>query len=133
VVIRERRYQCQECGALIAVVPRGVLRGRHYSAGAIGLALVLFGIVGLPLTEVRARVSPWPVVGATASSTWLTARRWVRAIRGRRLFASMRAAPPGWSARQVAERAAMGLEALAPPTISDEVAVRVFAGATLAS
>ena len=133
VVIRQRRYRCQECGALIVVRPRGVLRGRHYSAGAIGLALGLFGVVGLPLSEVRRRVSPWGVVGETASSTWLTVRRWVRAIRERRLFGGVRATPPTWRARQVAERAAMTLEALAPPTISDEIAVRVFAGATLVS
>jgi hypothetical protein len=63
VVIRERRYRCRGCGALLVVVPRGVLRGRHYSASAIGLALALFGVVGMSLAEVRRRVSPWPVVG----------------------------------------------------------------------
>jgi hypothetical protein len=33
----------------------------------------------------------------------------------------------------VAERAAMTLEALAPPTLAGEVTARVFAGAVLAS
>jgi len=133
VVIRARRYRCRGCGALVAVVPRGVLRGRHYSAGAIGLALVLFGVVGLPLAEVRSRVSPWPVVGETAQTTWLAVRRWIRAIRERRLFARVRATPATWSARQIAERAAMTLEALASPTLSGEITARAFAGAVLAS
>jgi len=133
VVVRQRRYQCQGCEAVIAVVPRGVLRGRHYSAGAIGLALALFGVVGQSLAEVRARVSPWSVVGATARATWLTMRRWIRAIRDRRLFARVRATPAKWSARQTAERAAMTLEALAPPTLSDELGARAFAGATHAA
>ena len=119
VVIRVRRYRCRKCEALVA--------------GAIGLALALFGVVGLPLAEVRARVSPWPVVGETASTTWLAVRRWIRAIRERRLFARVRATPLTWSARQIAERAAMTLEALAPPTLMDEIAARAFAGAALAS
>jgi predicted alpha/beta hydrolase len=133
VVIRVRRYRCRGCGALVAVVPRGVLRGRHYSAGAIGLALVLFGVVGLPLAEVRARVSPWSVVGETARTTWLAVRRWIRAVRERRLFARVRTAPATWSARQIAERVAMTLEAHAPPTISGEIAARAFVGAAYAA
>jgi len=133
VVIRERRYQCQECAALIAVVPRGVLRGRHYSAAAIGLALALFGVVGMSLAAVRRRVSPWAVIGETATTTWLTVRRWIRAIRERRLFGKIRTTPATWSARRVAERAAMTIEALAPPTLAGEIPARVFVGAVLAS
>ncbi|HEX9402352.1 MAG TPA: hypothetical protein VF912_19775, partial [Anaeromyxobacter sp.] len=33
-----RRYRCQQCGAVVVVVPRGVLRRRLYSATAIALA-----------------------------------------------------------------------------------------------
>jgi len=57
----------------------------------------------------------------------------VRAIREGRLFASVRRSPAHLSARQVAERAAMTLAALAPPTLAHEAIVqRVFAGAALA-
>lgn len=133
VVIRTRRYRCQACGALSAVVPRGVLRGRHYSAGAIGLALALFGVVRLPLAAVRSRVSPWAVVGETAAATWGTVRRWLRAIRQHRLFRWIRPAPATWTARRIAARAAMTLDALAPPTLAGQVPTRAFAGAGLAS
>ena len=78
-------------------------------------------------------MSPWAVVGETAVTTWLTVRRWIGAIRERRLFARIRPTPPMWSARRVAERAAMTIEALAAPTIAGEIGARVFAGAALAS
>ncbi|WP_106090206.1 hypothetical protein [Enhygromyxa salina] len=39
-----RRYACQRCKAIIVVGPRGLLRGRHYSAMAIALALWLWAV-----------------------------------------------------------------------------------------
>jgi hypothetical protein len=133
VTLRVRRYQCRPCRAVIVVVPLGVIAGRLFAAAAIGLALALFGVEGVPLREVRQRVSPWRRVGATAHGSWLALRRWVRAIRQRRLFASVRHWPAHFTARQVAERAAMTLGALAPPSLAHEVIVqRVFAGAPLA-
>jgi len=47
IAILARRYQCQPCGAVVLVVPRGILRRRLYSAGAIALALALWGVAGL--------------------------------------------------------------------------------------
>jgi len=133
VTLRVRRYLCRPCRAVIVVVPLGVIAGRLFAAMAIGLALTLFGVEGLPLAKVRQRVSPWQRVGATAHGSWLAARRWVRAIREGRLFASVRHSPAHHTSRQVAERAAMTLAALAPPALAGEaVTERVFAGAALA-
>ncbi len=133
VTLRVRRYLCRPCQALIVVVPLGVIAGRLFAAAAIGLALVLFGVEGLALAKVRQRVSPWQRVGATAHGSWLGLRRWVRAIRAGRLFVSVRRSPAHHSARQVAERAAMTLAALAPPSLAAaKIAERVFAGAARA-
>lgn len=130
IILRVRRYVCRVCAAVIVVVPLGVIGGRLFSAAAIGLALVLFGVVGLPMAEVRGRVSPWRRVGASAQGSWLELRRWIGAIRDRRLFASVRRAPSRFTARQVAERAAMTLAALAPPSLPTQaIEHRVFSGA----
>jgi hypothetical protein len=130
VTIRARRYVCRLCTAVIVVVPLGVIAGHLFSAAAIGLALVLFGVADLPMAEVRRRVSPWARVGASARGSWLGLRRWVRAIRERRLFASVRCSPTRFTARQVAERAAMTLSALALPSLAEAaIEHRVFAGA----
>ena len=129
-----RRYRCQACGAMILVVPRGVIARRLYNARAIGLALALFGVLGKTATEVRWRVSPWRAVGPAAHGTWHTLRRWIRAIREGRLFVpSVRRSPAAFTARQVAERAALTLAALAPLGLPElAIEARVFAGAGLA-
>jgi hypothetical protein len=134
VVIRIRRFLCRACGAVIQVVPRGVIAFRLFSAGAIALAVALFGVEGLSMAAVRERVSPWSRVGETASGSWLALRRWVGAIRGRRLFsAAVRPSPSSFTARQVAERAAMTLSALAPPLeVDTQIEARVFSAAARA-
>jgi len=108
-----RRYQCQLCGAVVVVVPRGVLRRRLYSAAAVALALALYGVAGLTRPEVRRRVSPFAVVGATAAAGWASLRRWSRAVRAGRLFPVVRALPAEATLRQVAARAATTLAAYA--------------------
>lgn len=130
ITIRVRRYVCRLCAAVILVVPLGVMGGRLFSAAAIGLALALFGVGGLAMADVRRRVSPWQRVGASAQGSWLGLRRWVGAVRSGRLFASVRGSPAGFTARQVAARAAMTLAALAPPSLAGAaIEARVFAGA----
>lgn len=133
ITIRVRRYVCRACGAVIIVVPQGVLAGRLFLAAAIGFALALFGVGKLPMAEVRRRVSPWQRVGASAFGSWRSLRRWVGAIRERRLFASVRSSPSSFTAREVAARAAQTLAALAPPSLAGvEIEPRVFAGAVRA-
>jgi hypothetical protein len=114
ITVLARRYRCQFCGAVVLVVPRGILRGRLYSAGAIALALALWGVAGLAPPEVRRRVSPFTIVGATAAAGWASLRRWSRAVRAWRLFPVVRALPGEASLRQVAARGATTLAAYAP-------------------
>jgi hypothetical protein len=128
VVVQGRRYLCG-CGAVILVVPRGVVPRRHYSGGAIGWALALFGVAKLAAREVRRRVSTWAIVGDAAFGGWATLRRWVGAVRHGDLFARVRLAPCA-TARQVAERAAATLAAHAPPSVAHEpLEAQAFRGA----
>ncbi len=116
IAILVRRYLCLSCGAVVVVGPRGPVRRRLYAAGAIALALALYGVAGLAPAEVRRRVGPLRIVGPTAAAGWASLRRWCRAVRARRLFLVIRALPVGATLRQVAARAATTLAACAPGT-----------------
>lgn len=129
IAVLSRRYQCQSCGAVIVVVPRGVLRRRLYSASAIALALALWGVTGLAPPEVRRQVSPFAIVGATAAAGWASLRRWSGAVRSRRLFPVVRALPAEASLRQVAARAATTLAAYAPGAGGLPITSAAFLGA----
>lgn len=109
-----RRYLCQTCAAVVVVGPRGIAPGRLYAAGAIALALALWGCGGRPARQVRRLVSPHAVVGATAAAGWASLRRWSKAVRAGRLFPMVRALPAEARLRQVAARAATTLAACAP-------------------
>jgi len=125
-----RRYECQACSAVILVVPGAVLWRRLYSAAAIALALAAWSVEGEAPPEVRARVSPWRRVGATAAEGWASLRRWARAVRARQLFSEVRALPDGARLREVAARAATTLAAGAPSSADGlPLAARAFLGA----
>jgi len=127
-----RRYECQACGAVLLVVPSGVLRRRLYSAGAIALALAIWSIEDQTPAEVRARVSPWRIVGPAAAEAWASLRRWARAARAGRIFPAVRELPAGASLRKVAARAATTLAALAPSsTEGQSLGTRAFLGAAM--
>jgi len=113
-IIRLRRYRCQRCSAIISVGPLGLMTGWLFSAPAIAWALALYGLGRVTATEVRRRVSPWSVVGATSAVTWPSLKRWILAVREGRLFVAVRRCPADWKPRQVAERAAATLVATAP-------------------
>lgn len=124
-----RRYRCLACGAILLVVPRGILRSRLYSGGAIALALALWGVEGLAPAEVRTRVSPWRIVGAAAAAGWASLRRWARAVRERALFTCVRASPEGARLRAIAARAATTLVAYAPSAVEAlPISTRAFLG-----
>jgi hypothetical protein len=128
-----RRYRCTICKALCTVGPRELLTQRLYSVSAIGWGLALFGVLGLAAAAVRQRVSPWAIWG-TSARRWPTLLRWVKAIRARRLWRCVRPTPPGWTARQVAERAATTLAAMALPSPEPpSIDVQAFHGAARAS
>ena len=73
-----RRYRCLVCTAVCLVVPRGVVAGRRYLMPAIGVALALWSLRLLPPDEVRRRLSPFLLTGASATG-WASLRRWARA------------------------------------------------------
>ncbi len=131
VGILVRRYQCQGCGAVVMVVPRGIVRRRLYSASAIALALALYGVAALAPGEVRRRVSPLRIVGATAAAGWASLRRWAGAVRGGRLFPVVRAAPAEATLREVAARAATTLAAYAPGAGGLAIDSAAFLGASM--
>lgn len=135
VGISARRYCCVRCGAVIIVVPREVLACRQYSASAIGFALALFGLVRSTAAEVRRRVCPVTIVGATAATGWATLRRWARAVRDKHLFASSPLPPAsGATLRDVAASAASALAASADATTrSLTLSARAFFGAAHAA
>lgn len=117
VVIKARRYQCQVegCGAVVLVVPRGVLGRRRYSASAIGLALALWGIANLTTPQVRARVSPARIVGVAALGRWMTLQRWADAASKGGLFPKVALVAPGQTRRATAARVATAVMGRAPP------------------
>jgi hypothetical protein len=40
------RYRCRLCRSIVTVIPRGAARARHFSATAIALACVMYGLSG---------------------------------------------------------------------------------------
>jgi len=112
--VQLRRYLCRSCRAVITVGPRGLLPCRHYWACAVALALVLFGPLGLPGSQVRARVSPWQVVGQATRTRWLTLTRWARAASAGLLFPGLRRPGPQGTTRQVASQLASELAGHTP-------------------
>ena len=124
-----RRYRCQRCGAVIAVVPSEIMPRRLYTASAIAWALGLYGLLKESTMKVRTRVCPWRIVGLAATG-WITLRRWIRAVRSQSLWRCIRPLPAQATARMVAERAATTLAAHAPPQhTSGPICAAVFAGA----
>jgi hypothetical protein len=123
--IAVRRYRCRGCGAIATVLPRGAVRARYFAATAIALACVMYGLSGASLRNTRAQVSPW----RSAEPGWPALRRWLDAIAGGRIFASVRPWPEQWSRRRQAERVAQAVLATAPA--EGALAVRSFAGAEL--
>jgi hypothetical protein len=111
----------------MTVVPREVVARRHFSAGAIGLALFVYGKLRAAACDVAIRVGLW----GHGPGAWRTVRRWLTAIEGGRLFRGIRSSPRGWPPRRRAARAAMTLVACSvlPETTSEEM--RVFAGAAV--
>jgi len=110
---------------VVTVGPDGLLRRRLFTAMAIALALATWAIGGHTDAEVRARVSPWSVVGATAQARWNALHDWARAAGRGALWPSI-VVDASWTRRDVAHRVAMILADRGPPT-HDGLA-RVFAG-----
>lgn len=124
-----RRYQCQRCGAVMTVVPRGVLAGRQYSGPSIALALHLWLVAGLADRCVRERVCAWRRRGR-GSRGWAQLYRWAR--HAGRLFTLPRRVAT--SAGEAGLHVLAALCALAPLALSTAPAAqRVFEGAARVS
>jgi hypothetical protein len=76
VVVACRRFRCMRCGAVLLVVPRGVVPRRHYGYAAIAMAFALWALVQAPVSEVRRRVCAWRT---SHEMRWPTLARWARA------------------------------------------------------
>jgi transposase len=121
-----RRYECQRCGAVMTVVPAGMLARRQYSASSIALALHLWLTVGLSDRVVRDQVCAWRRRGRSARG-WAQLYRWARQAAS--LFALPRPTPSG-SPSATAGHVLTMLRALAPVALSSApMAQQVFEGA----
>lgn len=128
--VQVRRYQCQPCGAVLAVVPQTMLARRRYSGAAIAFALALWGLVLTTAAHVRRSIHPARFVGAAAAVGWTTLRRWARAVRERRLFPSTPLPEAGATWRQVAASAAAALAGRSgPASRASPIEERAFEGA----
>ncbi len=130
VVVALRRFRCIGCRAVISVVPLEVEPRRHYSRPAIVLALALWSLSSMPAREVRRRISPWSITGATAAEEgWTSLRRWARAARAGRLFRATARAFEG-RLRHVAGRVAQTALGFAAPAARQlPIGAQVFDGA----
>jgi hypothetical protein len=120
LVIIARRYLCQPCGAVLVVVPHGVVPWRRYTAPAIALALALWGWAKKTVAEVRRQTSTTPApTGFGDPGRWASLRRWVAAAVRGILFARAKLPRPAAarSARQIAKQVAIVLAAHALPSL----------------
>ena len=127
-MVRVRRYRCRHCRAVCTVVPRGVVRRRHFSAGAIGWALFLFGCEGRASREIRDRVGG---LGNSEATRWVTLSRWLAAVERGEMFLTARS-PSAPTPRERAARTAMTLVSFAAPELaSAPFGAQAFAGAEM--
>lgn len=126
LVVAARRYECQGCGAVMTVVPAGMLARRQYSACSIALALHLWLAMGQPDRLVRAQVCSWQRRGRNARG-WTQLYRWADQALG--LFVLPRPVPTlGRSATVLC--VLQVLRSLAPIAFATaSAAQQVFAGA----
>lgn len=113
---------------MLTVVPAGVARRYHVAAGAIAIALFLFGVAKKTAAEAAA------AAGCTSASqgAWRTLRRWLGAAEAGRLFPAVRAVCSAWRPRRRAERIALALGSLVPAGLESDTLDKVFRGAARA-
>jgi hypothetical protein len=130
LVLKERRYRCRACKAILRVGPRGLVRKRWYGAGAIALAFDGYAR-GETGASIRRRVSPSATVGGSARERWVTLVRWIEAAGDGRLFGV--AALDDLPRRRVAELVVLALAGRAGRALGDDLAAAAFAGAAIAA
>lgn len=126
--LKLRRYACQRCKSIIVVGPRGLLRGRLYTAMVLALALWLWAVRRHRDAELRASICAVEYHGVSRPERWTTLRRWARAARDGVLWSSPPSAAADWTLRQCAERVANWLRSLGDPLAATDEQ-RVISGA----
>jgi hypothetical protein len=127
VVVVVRRYACQSCGAVMTVVPAGMLARRQYSGPSIALALHLWLAGGLPDRLVRQQICAWQVRGDNDRG-WAQLYRWGRQAAS--LFALPRKVASLNSPYEVARGVLSTLRALSPVALNAApIALQIFEGA----
>ena len=125
--ISVRRYACRSCGAVMTVVPAGMLARRLYSASSIALALYLWLVAGLSDREVRGGVCAWQLRGCNDRG-WAQLYRWTR--QATHLFELPRRVVVTETLHDVARRVLITLRSLAPVSMSAApIALQIFEGA----
>jgi len=71
-----RRYRCLKCGAVIVVLPTGLLPRLRYRPTAVVVALALWARSGLAAAQVRRRVAQKEPASHEAERGWPSLRRW---------------------------------------------------------
>lgn len=113
-----RRYKCQRCEAVLTVGPRGIMPGYVYSAMAIGLALLLWGVLHEPEVKAQRALGVHRIRGASRPERWQALRRWARAAAMGQLWRTIQVSLRG-QVRELAERVARILCARAGPAATD--------------
>lgn len=126
-LVRVRRYLCRRCGAILVVLPRGVVARRHFAAAAIAWAFALIGLLGRTQAIAWAAVSAW----GEPRSRWITLARWASAVGDGRLFGAVRGIARGAPLTGLAARVATVIRSMSP--VRGNVAEEVFAGALIAA
>lgn len=126
--IETRRYQCQLCDAVVAVVPRGMLPRKRYSGPAIAFALALWSVARLREPRVFARVSIFGLSPYVLAHGWRSLRRWTSdAVAGELWPLFVGGGGSTW--RQHAERISAALMSFTPTPDVGSPSGRAFAGA----
>jgi hypothetical protein len=129
-VVLIRRYECQhvDCGAVIRVLPAAARAFKHFSGAAIGMALCLWGLVGLSAADVRERINDWrPGPGARG---WRSLARWAGDVAKGRLFQELGLSWVPVESCALAGAVTHALAGHAPPTMrSEPIEHQAFMGA----
>lgn len=73
-----RRFRCRDCGAVVTVMPAGLLPRTRYRPSAVLLALALWALDGLASAAVRRRMAAPGPGSNEAERGWPSLRRWTR-------------------------------------------------------
>ena len=111
-IVLVRRYLCRACATVMRVVPASCAARKHFSGGAIALALALYGACK-SARQVRSQVNDWKRLGPAARG-WRSLRRWIGAAAAGTLFAGLGLGLLTGSPRELAQRTAQALCGHAP-------------------